>query len=71
MVMTDVPPYFEQDKMSQWRNDRAALYSGEPYWREAGQVDTVALAKAVGFDKARAFRLPGQGQYWVTIAEKA
>jgi SAM-dependent methyltransferase len=71
MIMTDVPPYDQQDKLTTWRYDRAAVYGGEPYWREAGLVDTVAVAKEVGFAEARAFLLPGGGNYWVTIAEKA
>jgi SAM-dependent methyltransferase len=71
MIMTDVPPYAQQDKLSVWRQDRGAVHGGEPYWREAGQVDTVALARAAGFAAARAFPLPGGGGYWVTLAEKA
>ena len=71
MLMTDVPPYAEQDRLSAWRQDHNARFGGEPYWREAGHVDTVALAREVGFAHARAFSLPGPGNYWVTLAEKA
>jgi SAM-dependent methyltransferase len=71
MIMSDVPPYAAQDKLTTWRFDRAALSGGEPFWREAGLIDTVALAKAVGFETARGFKHPGGGNYWVTIAEKA
>jgi hypothetical protein len=70
MIMTDVPPYAAQDKMTTWRFDRGAMRGGEPFWREAGLTDTVAVAKDVGFDKVRAFKHPGAGNYWVTIAEK-
>jgi SAM-dependent methyltransferase len=71
MIMTDVPPYAAQDKLATWRADRAARFGGEPYWREAGQVDTVAAAKAAGFAQADGFKLPGPGNYWVTLAVKA
>jgi hypothetical protein len=71
MIMTDVPPYSAQDKLAVWRADRSAKFGGEPYWREAGQVDTVELAKSIGFSEASGFRLPGPGNYWVTLAVKA
>jgi SAM-dependent methyltransferase len=71
MIMTDVPPYAAQDKLAVWRADRSAKFGGEPYWREAGLVDTVAVAKSVGFSEARGFKLPGPGNYWVTLAVKA
>ncbi len=71
MIMSDVPPYAAQDKLTTWRFDRGAIRGGEPFWREAGQIDTVALAGEVGFETARAFKHPGGGNYWVTIAEKA
>jgi len=71
MIMTDVPPYAKQDKMTTWRFDSGALRGGEPYWREAGQIDPEALALEVGFAKVESFKHPGSGNYWVTIGHKA
>lgn len=70
MMMTDVPPYSEHSKMTVWRFDRAGVLGGEPYWRESSLVDTVALAREVGFETVKAVKLP-TGNYWMTIAEKA
>jgi SAM-dependent methyltransferase len=70
VIMTDVPPYSVQDKMTNWRYDRGAIGGGEPYWREAGLVDTVQLARDAGFINVRAFKEPTGGNYWVTIGEK-
>lgn len=71
MIMTDVAPYAQHDRLTAWRNDHNARFGGEPYWREAGHADTVQLAREAGFARARAFPLPGPGGYWVTLAEKA
>lgn len=71
MIMTDVAPYARHDRLAAWRQDHSARFGGEPYWREAGHVDTVELACQTGFARARAFPLPGPGGYWVTLAEKA
>jgi SAM-dependent methyltransferase len=70
VIMTDVPPYKAQDKMTTWKFDRGGIRGGEPYWREAGLVDTVEIAKEIGFVNVSAARLPGGGNYWVTIAQK-
>jgi SAM-dependent methyltransferase len=70
VIMTDVPPYAAHDKLTAWRYDRSAQYGGEPYWREAGQLDTVQIARDCGFVNVRAFREPTGGNYWVTIGEK-
>lgn len=70
VIMTDVPPYAMHDKLTQWRYDRGALRGGEPYWREAGLVDTVQLARDAGFVDVRAFKEPTGGNFWVTIGEK-
>jgi 2-polyprenyl-3-methyl-5-hydroxy-6-metoxy-1,4-benzoquinol methylase len=70
VIMTDVPPYRSIDKMKAWKFDRSALGGGEPYWREAGLVDTVQLAADAGFVEVRAFKDPSGGNYWVTIGEK-
>jgi SAM-dependent methyltransferase len=70
VIMTDVPPYSAHDKLTAWKYDRGAQYGGEPYWREAGLLDTVQIAKDCGFVNVRAFREPTGGNYWVTIGEK-
>jgi SAM-dependent methyltransferase len=70
VIMTDVPPYAVQDKMTTWRFDRGARRGGEPYWREAGLLDTKAIAQDCGFINVRAFKEPTGGNYWVTIGEK-
>jgi len=70
VIMTDVPPYAAQDKLTTWRFDRGALRGGEPYWREAGLLDTTAIARDCGFINVRAFKEPTGGNYWVTIGEK-
>jgi SAM-dependent methyltransferase len=70
VIMTDVPPYREHDKITAWKYDRSAAFGGEPYWRESGLMDTVQIAKDCGFVNIRAFREPTGGNYWVTIGEK-
>jgi SAM-dependent methyltransferase len=70
VIMTDVPPSREHDKLTAWRYDRGAKYGGEPYWREAGLLDTAAIARDCGFVNVRAFKEPTGGNYWVTIGEK-
>jgi ubiquinone/menaquinone biosynthesis C-methylase UbiE len=70
VIMTDVPPYWAQDKLTAWRYDRSAKFGGEPYWREAGQLDTAQIARDCGFVNVRAFKEPTGGNYWVTIGEK-
>jgi SAM-dependent methyltransferase len=71
IIMTDVPPLWSQDKLTAWRFDRGALRGGEPYWREAGMLDTAQIARDCGFVRVRAFKEPSGGNYWVTIGEKA
>jgi SAM-dependent methyltransferase len=70
VIMTDVPPYGAHDKLTAWKYDRGAYYGGEPYWREAGLLDTVQIARDCGFVNVSAFREPTGGNYWVTIGEK-
>jgi SAM-dependent methyltransferase len=70
VIMTDVPPSREHDKLTAWRYDRGAKYGGEPYWREAGLLDTTEIARDCGFVNVRAFKEPTGGNYWVTIGEK-
>ena len=70
VIMTDVPPYSTQDKLKAWRADRGALGGGEPYWREAGHLDTAQIARDAGFINVRAFKEPTGGNYWVTVGEK-
>jgi SAM-dependent methyltransferase len=70
VIMTDVPPYAAQDKLTTWRFDRSAKRGGEPYWRESGLLDTTAIAQDCGFINVRAIKEPTGGNYWVTIGEK-
>ena len=70
VIATDVPPSWSQDKFTAWRFDRGAARGGEPYWREAGLLDTAQIARDCGFVNVRAFKEPSGGNYWVTIGEK-
>jgi SAM-dependent methyltransferase len=70
VIMTDVPPYAAQDKLTTWRYDRGAKFGGEPYWRGAGLLDTAQIARDCGFVNVRAFKEPTGGNYWVTLGEK-
>jgi SAM-dependent methyltransferase len=70
VIMTDVPPYAAQDKLTTWGYDRGAQFGGEPYWRESGLLDTAQIARDCGFVNVRAFKEPTGGNYWVTIGEK-
>ena len=47
MLMTDVPPYAQQDRLTAWRQDHNARFGGEPYWREAGHVEPVVRPAAL------------------------
>ena len=70
VIMTDVPPSWAHDKVTAWRYDRGAQFGGEPYWREAGLLDTAEIARNCGFVNVRALKEPTGGNYWVTIGEK-
>jgi SAM-dependent methyltransferase len=49
LVFSDVPRYADIDKLNSWRHDWIARDHGEPYWREAAEVDLLALAREIGF----------------------
>lgn len=49
LVFSDVPRYADIDKLNSWRHDWIAREHGEPYWREAAEIDLLALAREVGF----------------------
>lgn len=70
MLITDVPPYSAQDRLTVWKYDRLAKFTGEPYWRESGLLDLQAPMEAVGFEYLRGSKLSPKANYWVTIARK-
>lgn len=49
MVMSDVTRYADIDKLAAWKADQAALYGGEPHWRESASADLGAIARKAGF----------------------
>jgi len=49
IVFSDVPRYADIDKLNAWRHDWIAREHGEPYWREAAEINLVELAREVGF----------------------
>jgi len=70
LLMTDVVPYRELDKIAEWRADHNARYGGEPYWREVASLNLMEVAKGAGFTNARSYGL-GEGKYpYITIAQK-
>jgi ubiquinone/menaquinone biosynthesis C-methylase UbiE len=71
MLMSDVRPFRDMDRLTEWRAYYVAVNGGEPHWLEAATIDLAATAEEVGFVNARSgpaieeFRYP-----WVTVAHK-
>jgi SAM-dependent methyltransferase len=62
LMFSDVPRNADLDRMQSWRLDWVARNAGEPYWREAAEIDLKALAEAVGFTAVE-IQAVGPGQY--------
>jgi SAM-dependent methyltransferase len=70
VLMSDVTPYAQQDKLSAWRADWLALHGGEPYWREAATADWTEFAKAAGFLDVQSHGIDGRAYPWVVMGTK-
>jgi ubiquinone/menaquinone biosynthesis C-methylase UbiE len=71
MLMSDVRPFRDMDRLTEWRAYYVAVNGGEPHWLDAATIDLAKTAEEVGFVNARSgpaieeFRYP-----WVTVAHK-
>lgn len=70
VLMTDVTPFWAQDRMSEYWAYRMALHGGEPYWRESASLRLDALCSEIGFVDAKTYGLDGRPYPWITIARK-
>lgn len=70
MLMTDVTPYAEQDKLTMWRADWLAVHGGEPYWREAASLDWVASATEAGFTDVKSYGIDGKPYPYIVMGTK-
>jgi SAM-dependent methyltransferase/lambda repressor-like predicted transcriptional regulator len=70
VLMTDVTPYWAQDRMSEFWADWMALHGGEPYWRESASLKLDELCREIGFVDAKTYGLGGKPYPWITIARK-
>lgn len=70
LLMSDVTPYAQLDKLAAWRADFAASNGGEPYWREAASMDWAQEARAAGFENVEARGIDGAPYPWVVTGRK-
>lgn len=70
VLMSDVTPYAEQDKLSAWRADWLAIHGGEPYWREAASLDWAQAARDAGFTNVQSRGLEGKPYPWMVIGTR-
>ncbi len=70
MLMSDVTPYAEVDKLASWRADWQAINGGEPWWREAASMDWAADARAAGFVNVEARGIDGAPYPWIVMGTK-
>lgn len=70
MLMTDIRPHRDRDDLDVWQQEFNAVNGGEPYWREAAQLDLAGVATQIGFVDARSYGLGEMHYPWVTIATK-
>jgi SAM-dependent methyltransferase len=70
VLMTDVTPYWAQDRLSVFWADWMALHGGEPYWRESASLKLDDLCREIGFVDAKTYGLEGKPYPWITIARK-
>lgn len=70
MIMSDVRPFRDMDRLTEWRAYYLAVNGGEPHWLEAATIDLKATAEEVGFVNARSYGLEPMRYPWVTVAHK-
>ena len=70
VLMSDVTPYAEQDKLGAWKADWLANEGGEPYWREAATLDWAEAARAAGFVDVAQRGIDGAKYPWVLTGVK-
>lgn len=70
LIMSDVRPFRDMDRLTEWRAYYLAVHGGEPYWRDAATIDLAALAEEVGFVDAKSYGLEPLRYPWVTVAHK-
>ncbi len=71
LLIADITPFSAQDKMAQWRADRAATRGGEPHWRESASLDWAGIAREEGFTDAAGRGLGPHSFPWVVQGTKA
>lgn len=71
LLMSDVRPFRDMDRLTEWRAYYLAVHGGEPHWRDAATIDLAAAAREAGFAEARSYGLAPLRYPWVTIAHKA
>jgi SAM-dependent methyltransferase len=70
MLMSDVTPFWAQDRLGEFWSYWMALHGGEPYWRESASLKLDAVCRDVGFVDAKTYGLDGKPYPWITIARK-
>ena len=70
LLMTDVTPFWAQDRLSEFWSYWGALHGGEPYWRESASLKLDELCRELGFVDAKTYGLGGKPYPWITIARK-
>ncbi len=70
LIFSDVRPFWDMDRLTEWRAYFLAVYGGEPYWRESATLDLAEVAREAGFEEAKTFGLGDNHYPWVTTARK-
>jgi ubiquinone/menaquinone biosynthesis C-methylase UbiE len=69
-LMTDIRPHRDRDDLDVWQQEFNAVNGGEPFWREAAQLNLADVAAEHGFVDAKSYGLGELHYPWVTIATK-
>lgn len=69
VMMSDVTPFAELDKLAAWRADWSAR-GGEPYWREAAQLELGDVLGNAGFVDVEVGGLTGAPYPWIARGTK-
>jgi SAM-dependent methyltransferase len=70
MLMSDVTPFWAQDRLGEFWSHWMALHGGEPYWRESASLKLDEVCRDVGFVDAKTYGLDGRPYPWITIARR-
>ena len=70
LLFSDVRPFWDMDRLTEWRAYYLAVYGGEPYWRESASLDLAEVARDAGFVDAKTFGMGDNRYPWVTQAVK-